>query len=187
MNKLIKPFFIALLGFTLLSGAENKLELRASAFVPSSKLFREIYGTVGPDFQLEYSYYKNKRPEIWGNFASFYKHGCSTGMKIPTKIFIENISFGLKFRYYIDDSFFCYLGVGPSFGLTRIKNRSFIPSNNNIFKAALGGIVKSGVCYYEDEHLFFDIFLDYLYQPVNLDHTVDIGGTKIGAGWGYSF
>jgi hypothetical protein len=41
--------------------------------------------------------------------------------------------------------------------------------------------------FFINRNVFIDVFADYLYQPVNFETHVDIGGFKIGAGMGIKF
>lgn len=82
--------------------------------------------------------------------------------------------------------FSCYLGIGPTLGKIWIKNHSRC-CHDHALKYAVGGIIKTGVNYCINDCFVFDVFVDYLYEPVNFHKSVDIGGLKAGAGVGVVF
>ena len=164
----------------------NSLKIRAAAFIPTSKLFREIYQTVGPCIELEYAYRFRDYLEGWGNFDWFFKHGRSVGLNNPTKVKVANFSFGLKFPYNIKQCHEVYIGTGPSISGIWLTNKSCCGCEK-VSKPAGGIIVKSGYYYNFSKHLFLDFFADYLYQPIHFQHRVDIGGLKMGIGFGGKF
>ena len=59
MNKIaFRAFFLLLLITTtdrVFAEFENAVELRCDAFIPTSDLFRDIYGNAGASYQLEAS------------------------------------------------------------------------------------------------------------------------------------
>lgn len=97
---------------------ENSLEIRSAAFFHSSERFRDIYGNVGGNYQLEVSTKLYDYVDGWGNLDWFSKHGKSDGLKDPTRVRIGNISLGIKFPYRLCEQFTAYIGAGPT--LSRI-------------------------------------------------------------------
>lgn len=197
MKKFSIPiFFLILLNFCCLA-AESRVEVRADAFIPSNKLFREIYGDVNASYGIEASAGLIDCFEGWVNFDWFSKDGRSHVERNEsdiegcghdsTRAEIANFSFGLRLPYDLCSSFTPYAGIGPSFSRIWIKNKGLCHSKEA--RWACGGIVKLGVYYDFCNCFFLDVFVDYLYQPVNFKHRhhVDIGGFKTGAGIGYRF
>ncbi|HEV8051792.1 MAG TPA: hypothetical protein VGP47_04795 [Parachlamydiaceae bacterium] len=198
MKKIYLPvFLLILLNFSLLS-AESSVEIRADAFIHSSKLFRKIYGDVGTSYGIEASTPLVNCFDGWVNFDWFTKNGRSHVDKSEgngnseacrgntTKVRIANFSFGLKFPYEFCGSFSPYVGIGSSLSRINIKNKSFC-CHNKSSKVAFGGVVKLGIYWRFFECMFLDVFVDYLYQPIKFHKRVDVGGLKTGAGLGISF
>lgn len=186
MIKMIVGLFslILLISHCPLMSMETTVELRAAAFFPSSDRFRDIYGKVIGDIQIEASTQWPGCLESWVNLDFLSKHGKSIGGEDPTKVNIANVSFGINMPYQFCEYTF-YIGIGPSFSRIWLKNQSC--SEEKVSKLAYGGVLKSGVCYFLTECIFLDVFVDYLYQPVHFETKVDIGGFKIGAGLGVAF
>ena len=155
-------------------------------FFHSSKRFREIYGNVGACYQLEASTKLNNCFDAWANFDWFSKQGRSDGFNDPTRVSIANVSLGIRFPYQFCEQFTTYIGIGPSFSKIMLKNKSQC-CHENVSKLAIGGVLKTGFYYFINRHIFIDVFVDYLYQPVNFETHVDMGGIKTGIGVGVKF
>lgn len=195
MNKIIfKAFFTFLLCYLIPLTAElqTTIEIRSAAFFHSSKLFRRLYGNVGTSYELEVSTrfqdcLELDNIEIWANYDQFSKHGkvrhCE-GAK--TRIDIYDISLGLNYIYPFCNCFEAYAGIGSSLSSVVLKNKSCC-FHEKKSKLAAGIVLKSGIVYYLSCQIFLDLFVDYLYQPVNFHHRVDVGGVKIGGGIGWKF
>lgn len=184
-NVLAKIFYILALYFCPLIG-ESSLEIRSSAFFHSAKRFREIYGNVSGSYQLEASTSLCNCLEGWTNFDWYTKHGKSKGLEDPTRVSIANISIGIKFPSMCCECFMPYVGLGASLSGIWLKNKSHC-THETVSKLAVGGVIKTGICYFFTGHTFIDVFVDYLYQPVHFKKHVDIGGLKTGIGLGVRF
>ena len=185
----LKAFFILLLLTNirpLLAESQSSVEIRSAAFFHSSERFREIYGNSGTSYQLEASTKLYDYLDGWTNLDWFSKHGKSDGFNDPTRVSIVNISLGIKIPYQFSEQFTAYIGIGPSFSTIWLKNESQC-GPETVSKLAVGGILKSGIYYFIYRSVFIDVFADYLYQPVNFETHVDIGGFKVGAGIGIKF
>jgi outer membrane protein len=172
--------------FPLSAETQNSIEFRTAAFWHSSGRFREIYGTVGPSFQVEASTSVYNCFQGWVNFDWFSKHGHSIGLNDPTRISIANTSLGIKLPYVLSEQLSVYLGLGASFARVELKNHLFNQSEK-VSRLVYGGVLKSGFYYYFTDNLFLDTFFDYLYQPNNYQTHVDLGGFKTGLGIGMHF
>jgi hypothetical protein len=188
MNKIAFKIFLIFLLVNLypLMATETSLEIRSAAFFHSSHRFREIYANISGSYQLEASIKFNDCFASWANFDWFAKRGKSEGLHDPTRVNIANISFGIKFPYQFCEQFTAYVGIGPSFSIIWLKNKSQC-GHERPSKLAVGGILKTGVSYFISSCVFIDLFIDYLYQPVHFERHVDIGGIKTGAGLGFKF
>lgn len=168
--------------------AEHKssVAIRGAAFAPSGGRFEHIYGHVMPSYQIEASTRLTKSLDAWINIDYLMKHGRSYSLHNPTRTNIANLSLGFKFPYKLNDAFTPYIGLGPSFGVIWLKNRSPY-THQNTAVPAIGVILKSGVHCFMNKWLFLDFFFDYLYQPAVFHNTVNIGGIKAGIGIGSKF
>ncbi len=178
--------FFCVQQFIILSGENNEFKVRAAAFIHSSKLFRRIYKPVGPCVELEYAHCLSEHTDVWANGDYFYSRGRSIGLKSRTRINIANFSFGIKYCNQFHECHSVYIGVGPSFGKTWLKNDVFCGCSK-ISKHAIGAVFKAGVNCDFRRRGFVDFFADYLYQPVHFPQKVDIGGLKVGLGLGVRF
>lgn len=174
--------------------AETTIELRSAAFFPMSHRFREIYGTVGVEYELEVSHtIPCSCWEIWTNLSWYPKHGHVGRSCGSSHVDVTNLSFGLQKSCQICDCFYWYAGIGPTFGWVFVENKRKCCSSgcsredDNDSAIAVGGIVKGGLKYYVACNLFFDLFVDYLYEPAFFHDTVDVGGFRTGLGLGFSF
>lgn len=190
MNTLLfRTFFILIFlnSYSLIAcGIDSTLEIRAAAFFHSSDRFRDIYGNESGCYQLEASAKLYKCWDSWANLDWFSKHGKSENFKEPTKVRIVNFSFGVKFPYQLSKDFTAYVGIGPSFARIYLKNKLH-HDHESLSKLASGGVLKTGIYYTLTSRVFMDFFLDYLYQPVKFDSSIDIGGLKVGLGIGARF
>lgn len=196
MNKL----FISMMAFiaaTALNyaGDLNSLHGRGAAFIPMSHKFREIYGHVGASVQAEYgrTFEGLRNFGIWGNGEWICMNGNPKGSCGSTGIDLFNISFGFKgIGHFLDDTLFLYGGIGPDIGLVYVENKmrccTGCPGKtHHRSRLAVGGLFKAGFQVNFTPNLFFDFFADYLYLPVHFHSTVDVGGFKLGGGFGGRF
>lgn len=165
---------------------KNSIQIRADAFFPSSHRFREIYGSVGPSYEVQASRKINSFIDGWVNFDWFYKSGHGKGCHTKTHINVANGSFGINFVYQFSKPVGIYLGLGPTFGGVWLKNESHC-GHERVSKFAFGGVVKSGFTFSLSKHFFLDLFADYFYERVHFEHHVNIGGFRTGLGLGYKF
>lgn len=177
-------FLIALLNTCLLlAERETRVEFRTGAFFPSSKFFKDIYGRSAVDFQFQAATEYCNFYELWTNFDWFSKHGHSIGFRDPTRVSIVNFSFGMNFLYPLNRCDKLYAGIGPSIGTVSVKNK-FRRGSQRVSKTVVGGVVKAGLYLSLTDHLYADLFVDYLYQRVHFHKNVNIGGLKTGLGIG---
>lgn len=182
---MIRLLFVLALFFSVVEAYEGSLQVRAATFFPMAQVVKETYQTVIPDFQVEAGLRYANNYELWTNldWLGVSKH---EGSCCKSRCEITQASFGLKYYTHLSDETELYLGVGPSFGKTCLYNQAFDFSEKKS-KFAVGAVFKSGLRHYFYSNLFFDFFIDYLYQPVHLRKTVDVGGLKTGLGLGFAF
>lgn len=170
----------------IVEAQEISVEVRSAAFFHSSKLFREIYGNIGPCYELEASTPLCYCLDGWANFDWFSKHRKKDCEECASRVGIANISFGLKYPYCLCEQVTAYIGIGPSFSRIWLKEKSQC-CRERLTKLVIGGVLKTGIYYFINECIFLDLFVDYLYQPVHFKRRVDIGGLKTGLGAGVKF
>lgn len=184
MNKLLwnllVVFFLGNTGFILAD--QGTLEIRSSAFIPSSHYFRELYEDVRPTVAIEAS---NKFCGCYSAWIDidFFTESKRQSSCCKSKIDIYNSSFGINYFIPITCSAEAYVGIGPSFSRVNIKNHTCC-RKEHLSRFVVGGIVKTGVCFYLCDPFYLNVFADYLYQPIHFHRTVDIGGIKAGIGFG---
>jgi hypothetical protein len=162
------------------------IEFRTGVFFPSSHRFREIYGNGAASYQVETSLQFHPFLAAWTNVDWVPKSGRSIGVHDYTRVNIFNVGLGLKVPYQVNDKFSVYVGLGPSFGGIWIHNHAHC-IKKRASKVLFGGVAKAGINYFFSESFFLDVFVDYLYEPVRFDTSMNIGGLKTGLGIGYSF
>jgi len=174
----------------------NKSSLRAAAFIPSNSKFQQIYGNVGTSLQAEEArtWRDHRNLEVWGNAEWIFMDGKPRQRCGTTDINILNISFGFKaIGNVYRDSIFLYAGIGPDIGIVFIENKMNccsgcgIKYKENVCKAGIGGIIKTGCQVLFTSYLYLDLFVDYLYLPVHFNSVIDVGGCKAGGGLGARF
>jgi hypothetical protein len=188
MNKIVFNFlYTCFLIFSGLLSAEydSSIEIRTSAFFPLSQHFMDVFGDVGPTYGIEASKRFCCCFEGWVDIDQFYR-GSHQGKCCKTSINILNASFGIKYIYPLCETLEVYMGIGPTFGRTHLKNKTCC-EKETFTKVATGVVVKGGIYYPFCDRFFADFFVDYLYLPINLRHEVDIGGIKTGVGLGINF
>lgn len=181
-----------------LSFAEDMdFQLRAAAFHPQTKRFREVYSRWGTDYEFEF----NKRfcgpcGQIsgWFNVNHYTKKGHSLGVSFPTRITIIPFSIGGKYFFCLNSCWQAYVGAGLTY--TCLKVHDHAPFAKHRFKKQEWGCVaKLGMQYNLDCllcGLFVDLFADYYYLPFHFHHrseahihNVNVGGLHLGLGIGY--
>lgn len=185
-----KTFLNLLVVFSLCSGSyalaeEGTLEIRSAAFIPSSQRFSKVYGDVGVAFGIEASQRFCDSYRGWIDL-DFFPKSKSDGKCCKSRINIYNASCGINYIIPISCSVQAYIGIGPSFSRVNIKNHTCY-RKEHISRFVVGGIIKSGVCFNFYDPFYINVFVDYLYLPVHFHRTVDLGGTKVGAGLGIRF
>ena len=168
--------------------AESSLKVRVGAFIPQSSLFREIYHTAGPLYEIEYAYRFCNHWDVWVNFDWFSASGKSVGLCNKTKIQLPNFSVGAKYAFLLCRAWEIYLGLGPTFGNVRLKNNSSVCGCEKVSKAAIGFVIKAGAQKNFCDRYFVDMFADYVFQrPIGFERSTDLGGLRLGAGLGITF
>lgn len=172
--------------------ADTTIEFRSAAFFPMNHRFRDIYGTVGADYEFEIRTTVFCCMEGWANFTWYPKHGSVGHCCGSSDLNIANFSFGLMKSCSVCDCFRFYAGIGPVFGGVWVHNKlrsctGLAKKKNKDAAFAVGGMVKTGILYYFTCNLFLDLFVDYFYEPAFFHRHVDVGGVRTGLGLGVAF
>lgn len=186
MNKMFKVMALLLCASHGIFALEGELKVRGGVFIPTSDLFRCIYGKAGGHVELEGAITVYDCYQAWANIDWFSKKGHSVGLCNPTSIHIPSFSFGVKAPYDVSDCTRLYLGLGPNFSWVRVKNKSMFGCER-CSKGAVGFVAKSGVDFMVSECTFIDVYLDYVYQPVKFQCRQNVSGVRIGVGLGRLF
>ncbi len=171
-------------GMTLYASYKNAIELRSCAFFHPEQRFQEVYGLVGPDFGVELSRLLSKRYAAWIDVDYFLEKSHKSCCR--THLGVLDTSFGVKYVYPLRHFLDLYAGIGPAFSWVHLKNHTCC-GREHFSKLAVGGVVKTGFYYRFLSRYFIDVFADYLYQPVHIGRSIEIGGVKLGLGVGSEF
>ncbi len=167
-------------------------EVRVAAFFPTSKRFRDNFGSVGVNYQLEIAknFGCNCSEQIWLGVDWYPKQG-HLGSCGSSDLNILNGSVGYK-HFWTCECFQFYGGIGPTFGWVWLENKRKCCKGCRTWKKksdvfALGAVARLGAQYPLIDCLFIDLFVDYLYEVAFFHRNAYIGGFKTGLGLGYSF
>lgn len=201
------PFVIILCFLPFLLLAEYTLEVRGAYYHPQSKSLRKRFGNSWYDFQVEASKFLCDNVELWGatdwivkkkRFRERfdYSFDYSEENRHYTRLWILPLSIGGKYHFFVNPCLSIYLGAGAAVTFLNIHNSSSF-SKHHAAEARLGAVLKSGIHYDYGDYTFFDFFVDYFYQRINISHAyrhfridsghLDLSGPKIGLGLGVYF
>ncbi|MFA6916618.1 MAG: OmpW family outer membrane protein [Parachlamydiales bacterium] len=171
------------------------IEGRGAAFIPLSNRFKNVYGDVLPEIQIEINKNIYCDWSIWANVGYLWKNGHSIGLDNKTRFEMAPISLGIKYYYTINDCWKAYLGVGAVYSLLHIHDdSSFV--QRNVTKNEFGGVVKLGANYDINCNLYLDIFGDFRFQEFCFHssseasvtrNNANLNGFILGVGLGWKF
>ncbi len=181
--------FIWICFFTFASSQVRSVEFegRVGGFLSQSRLFREIYGTLIPSYQLEISGKPFWSFKIWGNIAYLNKEGYSVPFRTTAHLQMLPISAGLAYVAFLPKSFEFSVGAGARYTWLKETNTSgFIPSSNTIY--GWGGIAKISLTK-KIHWLVISAFADYPLQALDATNStgtthVNLSGLSFGGGIG---
>ncbi|MDR2539459.1 MAG: hypothetical protein LBC45_02435 [Chlamydiales bacterium] len=187
MTKIFRSFLLLLSCLLLNAGslsAETTVEVRSDAFLPAAHRFSDVYGKCRVSIGVEASTSIYEYFDLWMGYDQFNKKGHVLGCG-NSKINLSTFSGGLKKSYCFHSRFIGYLGIGFSVADVIVKNW-VDPFSMRSHKTSFGGVLKSGAYIFVTEHVFFDLFADYYYQPIHYHYTTNCGGFRLGIGLGVS-
>jgi hypothetical protein len=186
-GRIIKFIVLGVLVALPLTG-EVLIQFRSGAFIPSSRSFHEVYGNHNPFYELEIQRSLNRCVGGWLNFDWFAKdrHFLEEEPMRFTRIELVTISAGVKFPYQFLPKLRGSLGVGPT--IARVWQRNTIDSlNEDVRTLSFGAVGKAELDYFFFPYFCVTAFVNYVYQPVDLDHAHNLSGFKVGGGVGTRF
>jgi hypothetical protein len=189
----LKTFLLGcLVGVAGLSGQQLRadvgdgyLELRAAAFFPTSGRYKDIYGDVAAAWEIQGGYQFADYWAVFANLDYVSDEGRSVGRHDRTHARILNFSLGPQVLWPFC-GWWLYLGAGPSFGGIWLHNHAHC-SKNHVSKGFVGFVVKPGIGVNLGCRWFLDLFSDYLWERVDFDEHIQLGGWKLGGGIGVKF
>lgn len=159
------------------------IELRTAYFYPSSDLERDIYEGARFDVEVQVAKTICENWDVWANFTYLNKIGKSVGLHEKTTLQLFPLSLGAEYVYPWTCSLSLYAGMGINYTWMRIYNDASAGSTH-VNKSKWGFTTKTGARYQFTEKVFGDLFLDYLYIPMQLKNVYNIGGVMFGVGLG---
>lgn len=185
-----KSIFCFFLLFASCKMQAAEIEGRIGGFLPQSRLFREIYGTVIPSYQLQTSWNFPDCLKLWGNLAYSNALGHSVPFGTKVKLHMVPISLGPGYFLPLPKSFEFFVGAGACYTWLKETNRSeFIPRSNTAH--GFGGIIK--IHFSKKVNWFVaSVFADYLLQTATAKNStgktrIDLSGLFFGCGIGGSY
>lgn len=188
MKKFIISFFaFAVMSQQLCASCDDfHVDGRVSAFFPTGKLMREIYGNCFANYEIEAGQIFAENYEVWGNVGWVSKNGRTSALHTKTKFEEMNISLGGKYIFYPHECIRWYAGLGVNAAFVYLHNHSsFVKHHVN--KKGFGAVVKTGLYFEPVDNLFVELFSDYLYQKIHFHNREQVGGFKVGGGLGIIF
>lgn len=174
-----KVFLIGVFLFFASSIKAVEFDARVGSLLPISSLFREIYGTVNPSYQLEISGDLSRRIKAWGNGAYSHIQGASVPLKTKSHLQMVPLSFGVKYFGYLTENWEFSIGLGPCYTwLCETNDSQFIPRAKTLH--GLGGIGKI-LFARKVRGISSSVFADYLLQRAS---NVDLSSFIFGGGIG---
>ena len=159
--------------------ADGLGEIKASYFLPTGALFREIYGGGGL-YEGEFTYRIWRWVDVWTSAGYFGKSGHAIGAGAETQVFFIPLGVGVKGVYSVGAVDF-YGGVGGLGLYLHTRDHSpFVSSTTSQWGG--GALFKAGAWVPWRKELFLDLFAQYALAYAN---GADLSGWAFGAGVGY--
>ncbi|MBX7066977.1 MAG: hypothetical protein K1X28_07085 [Parachlamydiales bacterium] len=184
---------LCILLFSMANANDLYLQARGAYFYPTSHRFREYHSGSGI-YGLQFDYQIYKYLSGWAGADYYRQKGHTQGLHNSAHIDIVRYSLGVKFLY----DKYCikpYAGIGPAvvWVHTHVDSPYLIRSAS---KYGVGALAKTGAFIMLRRSFFIDLYIDYLWQTMNIHghshkfvvkHKADVSGFSFGAGIGYGF
>ena len=165
---------------------QYKLSGQVSAFFPESSRFQRIYGDCLPVYGIEFSSQFSSSWDYWVGLDLYHRSSRMYEDCCHSKITTLYTSSGLNYVFHFLPKFDLKLGLGPVLGVVILDNHSWCKKETSTAFIA-GVLFKIAGQWNLNPHVFFKLFADYSYQCAFFKNYVNIGGTKIGGGFGWKF
>lgn len=181
-----RRYIIVVLLLSILKTHATALDFRLAGFIPSSSLFRDIYGTISPSYQIEASWPLRHHFKVWTNVSYFNTSGESVPLHLESRLQLVPISAGFKYVYDVRNLFDIYIGAGVCYTWLEEKiNCNQKNKANNVGAILKFGITKEYRCF------DFSLFGDYQFQNFKVKHSnnhkVKASGFFLGGAFGVRF
>lgn len=175
-------------------------EFMGSAFFPTSRTLRKIYGVAWQNYGLNVGHVPElnangvRNLSIFGMVNYIFAHGASINGGQRTDIKLVPLAIGLKWVQPIYDNVQVYIAGAPRFCYMKIDNSSaYVPAQQN--SRTIGGYVGVGSFLTLPCGMIIDFALDYTYAkfgaPASTDTYIgfptNASGFSLGLGLGWEF
>lgn len=195
----MKKFLLSLLvSFCLvptwLTGEGFDIGARAGYFLPMSDNVRKIYSDGWAEYELDASYQIYCPWSIWANVGYMHVNGHSIVLHNHTDLTMVPVALGLKYDWKLNCDFNAYLGVGGSYSILRIHDKSpFV--HQHIHSYGWGVTAKSGLQYRFACWGYIEGFVDYNWTQFDFSghkdniyrNNLDMSNFLFGGGIGLTF
>lgn len=170
-----------LLSTSVLYGSDLSIKINGDYFLPSEKIFKEIYGNgfiYGGE--LDYSIFKNIN--ICLELKYFSAKGVTTFSKDETKVTIMPILLSGRYDFF-KKGISPFISIGIGYYVFNERNIIGSTKDNKI-----GFFIQSGIKIRVTNKMYLDFHLGYTHceiRPVEL--SCNIGGLNMGIGAAYQF
>ncbi len=165
---------------------KSHIDWKVGAFYPTGALFRQIYGACLVDYAVEMGKVFLKNYEVWANVDWMHATGHTRACHSRTRFENVNVSLGGKYVFRLYKCLNVYAGLGINAAFAHVHNDSRYVEES-VHKNGTGGVAKFGLYFEPVNHLFIELFADYLYQRLHFQNHIQIGGIKAGGGIGLCF
>lgn len=167
----------------------SEAEFRVAYFYPTSERFREICPGARIDYSLEGTFYVSRHLGAFGSVTWLPKSGHSLGEHHRTQINLVPFTAGLRYRYCFNRFMAVRFGVGAAYYLLATDDYSNCTCiRKNTFHQNVGAVVKVDWQLRFCRCTYADLFVDYLYLPLNVSNgCTQVGGFNVGVGVGRRF
>lgn len=171
------------------------IEAQYAAMFPLNSTVCRIYGYALPQFTLELNW-NWKCFSVWLDGSYVFANGKAVPCGGSTHLNFVPITLGVRYFYSVCHDTDLYLGIGACYSFLNTRDHSpYVHEKTSANNA--GAIVKSGFVYRVCDGIFFEGFLNYMYQkfyfhkyetePFVYRNDVDMSSLQLGVAIGWEF